>query len=287
MDYWSTDYKSHILFRLLGHMGLHDMFARTLFVLICCVAPLSVQAKGYRLVPSSTQRLDAIQQTEATIWSDSPTVVGEIDGVRLLVSPRPDFFQNPWIGISYIIDNRNNPNDAAEVNAASVRAYILDKEVKRYTQTEQLAYLDKRKRSADFWGGISAGLAAMNASRTAGRNDFRGTAQGTVINQYGNQAQVKTQYSGTIIDRDAAQRAGEDAAIERARATHATMQTMDAYSLQVLEYSPEQRAAMPGEESTKAYWVFDLPKAKRGTTPLRLEVDINDKHFVFNFDLIR
>lgn len=265
------------------------MFVRTITAVLLFSFALTCDAKGYRINTSSQQEQSGNQKT--ILFPSGAAIVarGEAGNIFIQAEPRLDFFQNPWIAFYYKV-GMISPESGKYVlvNARDIRLLANGKELKRFTQPEQLTWLDKKRRSADFWGSVSAGLASMNASKTAGRYSYTGTSSGIVSDSYGNRAKVESEYSGTIVDRAEAQQAGTNAAINSARATDVKLSALDSMTRECLEGSPEQLVSGDNGETQYAYLVFELPKGKKGSVvPLALQANIDGKQLELNFELSR
>ena len=265
------------------------MSLRTITAMLLLAFALTCEAKGYRISTSSQQEQSEAQKT--ILFPSGAAIVarGEAGDIFIQAEPRLDFFQNPWIAFYYKV-GMINPESGKYVlvNAKDIRLLANGKELKRFTQPEQLAWLDKKRRSADFWGSVSAGLASMNASKTAGRYSYTGKSSGIISDAYGNRAKLESEYKGTIVDRAEAQQAGTDAAINSARATDVKLSALDSLTRECLEGSPEQLVSGDNGETQYSYLVFELPKDKRGDmVPLVLQASIGGTQFHLNFELLQ
>lgn len=254
------------------------MIRKMLILAVCSMALSTAHAARPYRVETPTDQLQSAEQTVVRWRSGDAFVVRAQDGNFFFqAEPRLDFFKTPYLAFYYRVGMESpGAGDRLYFRAEDLKLYVDGRLLRRFTQAEQMAWVDKERRSTEFWGAISAASSSLNAYRTSGRSSFRGTSSGVVRDSAGNQFQVRQDYVGVVKDHDAANRAADAAAIDQARRTYDRMGLIDAAAREVLNGSPEEILGdRSGITPLSIYAAYELPRARRGVrTPMVLEATI-------------
>ncbi|MGH2508905.1 MAG: hypothetical protein ACRDHZ_16090 [Ktedonobacteraceae bacterium] len=171
----------------------------------------------------------------------------------------------------------------AELDLRNISVSVNGEPARIWSKSEALSALTGAVRRGDALGALSAGAAAVNASRTSGKYDVGGEYHGHVSDEYGNQYGVSGSYTGTVTDRDAQRRAAQAAAVQEARAGAAMHDQADRTIAFMEQHYAAEGVVQPGK-FIFGQLLVELPKSfGKGSVIVVNIADVRGQNFTFEF----